>query len=70
MLSMLIDEGVLQREESGWTAGAEPAALAVPPTIQALLAARLEFLSPEERAVIEAASVVGLVFPEPPSRPS
>ncbi len=65
MLSMLIDEGVLQREESGWTAGAEAASLAVPPTIQALLAARLEFLSPEERAVIEAASVVGLVFPEP-----
>jgi class 3 adenylate cyclase/tetratricopeptide (TPR) repeat protein len=40
----------------------EGAALAVPPTIQALLAARLDRLEPEERAVIERASVVGREF--------
>ena len=37
----------------------------VPPSIQALLAARLDLLSREERAVVEPASVIGLVFPEP-----
>jgi class 3 adenylate cyclase/tetratricopeptide (TPR) repeat protein len=34
----------------------------VPPTIQALLAARLDALPPEERDVVERASVVGLQF--------
>ena len=36
--------------------------LAVPPTIQALLAARIDRLDPEERAVIERASVEGRSF--------
>jgi class 3 adenylate cyclase/tetratricopeptide (TPR) repeat protein len=36
----------------------------VPPTINALLAARLDNLTREERAVVEPASVIGLVFAE------
>jgi DNA-binding SARP family transcriptional activator len=36
--------------------------LAVPPTIQALLAARLDRLEPDDRAVLERASVVGKEF--------
>jgi class 3 adenylate cyclase/tetratricopeptide (TPR) repeat protein len=36
--------------------------LAVPPTIQALLAARLDQLAPDERAVVEPAAVVGKEF--------
>ena len=36
----------------------------VPPTIQALLASRLDPLAASERSVIEPASVVGYVFPE------
>jgi predicted ATPase/class 3 adenylate cyclase len=36
--------------------------LGVPPTIQALLAARLDRLAPEERTVIERAAVAGKVF--------
>jgi predicted ATPase len=39
-------------------------ALAVPPTIQALLAARLDRLGDAERSVIEAAAVAGKVFYE------
>ena len=35
----------------------------MPPTIQAVLAARLDRLSPEERAVLERAAVVGINFP-------
>ncbi|HEX5015183.1 MAG TPA: adenylate/guanylate cyclase domain-containing protein [Candidatus Limnocylindrales bacterium] len=38
--------------------------IAVPPTINALLAARLDNLTREERAVVEPASVIGLVFAE------
>ncbi len=36
--------------------------LAIPPTIHALLAARLDRLEPEERAVIERAAVIGKEF--------
>jgi len=64
MLSMMVDEGQLRLEGDRWVAAADLAEVAVPPTIQALLGARLDLLGPEERAVIEAASVAGLVFPE------
>ena len=50
---------------SPWTGrgrASEPPAIAVPPTIQALLAARLDRLEPAERAVVEAASVEGKEF--------
>ena len=42
--------------------GAPVGDLTIPPTIHALLAARLDRLAPEERAVIESASVVGKEF--------
>ena len=35
-----------------------------PPTIHALLAARLDQLPDEERSVVDPASVIGLVFPQ------
>jgi len=62
MLSMLIDDGLLVRENGRWAATGDLAAVPVPPTIQALLAARLDRLGDEERAVIERASVEGKVF--------
>ncbi|HET9521681.1 MAG TPA: AAA family ATPase [Candidatus Limnocylindrales bacterium] len=37
--------------------------IVVPPTIHALLAARLDNLTGEERAIVDPASVIGLVFP-------
>jgi DNA-binding SARP family transcriptional activator len=46
--------------------GRRDAQLEVPPTIQALLAARLDRLRDEERSAIEAASVEGQVFHEAP----
>ena len=64
MLSMLIDEGVLVRQDGRWTAVRDLASVSVPPTIQALLAARLDQLSPQERTALEAASVEGQVFHE------
>jgi tetratricopeptide (TPR) repeat protein len=66
VLSMLIDDGLLRREESGWVPTGDLADLAIPGTIQALLAARLDLLSAPERAVIEPASVIGLVFEQLP----
>jgi class 3 adenylate cyclase len=62
LLRMLVDEGLLRRENGGWAATGDLGELAVPPTIHALLSARLDRLAPEERAVIQRASVVGQVF--------
>jgi predicted ATPase/class 3 adenylate cyclase len=62
MLSMLIDNGVLHLTDGRWEAASDLAELQVPPTIQALLSARLDLLGRDERAVIEPASVIGVVF--------
>ena len=63
MLAMLVDDGLLAEAADGtWSATAELAAVRVPASISALLAARLEQLTPAERAVAERASVVGRVF--------
>ena len=62
LVRMLVQDGVLRREGERWTSGVEPAALEMPPTIQALLAARIERLRPEERTVLERAAVVGRHF--------
>ena len=62
MLGMLIDEGLLVDAEGGWVAASDLSTLAVPPTIQALLAARLDRLNGTQRSVIERASVVGKEF--------
>ena len=62
LISMLVDSGQLHRVGDDWVAAADLNELAVPPTIQALLAARLDLLAREERAVIEPASVAGVEF--------
>ena len=62
MLSMLIDDGLLRFDEGAWRAVEDLANIAVPPTIQLLLAARLDRLDAEERAVMERGAVEGKVF--------
>jgi class 3 adenylate cyclase/tetratricopeptide (TPR) repeat protein len=62
LLSMLVADGHLRRAGDRWVATADIAALELPPTIQALLDARLDRLAPAARAVIGPASVVGLEF--------
>ena len=62
MLSMLVDDGVIVRAEGRWAATRDLASVPVPPTIHALLGARLDRLTAAERAVIERASVEGKVF--------
>ena len=62
LLAMLIDDGLLRSEEQGWALADDLAELPVPPTIHALLAARLERLPEEERALLARISVEGTVF--------
>jgi class 3 adenylate cyclase/tetratricopeptide (TPR) repeat protein len=63
MLSMLIDDGMLARDEGGrWVAQSDLGAITIPPTISALLSARLDRLGATERTVIEHGSVIGQVF--------
>ena len=61
-IAMLVEDGTLQQIESRWTATKDIAAITIPPTIQGLLAARLEQLPTAGRAAVEAAAVTGKVF--------
>ena len=65
MLSMLTDQGALRVVNDRWVAGGDLSTIDIPPTIEALLAARLDGLTREERAVVQPAAVIGLTFPEP-----
>jgi class 3 adenylate cyclase/tetratricopeptide (TPR) repeat protein len=63
MLAMLFDEGLLHREDGGgWQARSDLSEVEAPPTIQALLAARIDHLSASERDILERASIVGKLF--------
>ena len=62
LVRMLVDDGVLRRQGEAWVAADAIADFAMPPSIHALLAARIERLAPEERTVLERAAVVGRHF--------
>jgi class 3 adenylate cyclase len=62
LVRMLVNDGTLRKDGERWTLTVDLAALEMPPTIQALLAARIERLRAEERLVLERASVVGRQF--------
>ena len=62
MLRMLVDDGLVVREGDRWTPAADLSEVQVPPTITALLSARLDRLSDEERSVLERAAVIGKEF--------
>jgi DNA-binding SARP family transcriptional activator len=61
LLAALVDQDILRRESGRWTT-TEIAAIPMPPTIQALVGARIDRLAREERTVVGLASVVGKVF--------
>ncbi|HEY4634253.1 MAG TPA: adenylate/guanylate cyclase domain-containing protein, partial [Candidatus Limnocylindrales bacterium] len=58
----LIDEGAIVRDGDRWRATERARSMALPDTIHALLAARIDSLTTAERAVLHEASVVGKVF--------
>jgi class 3 adenylate cyclase/tetratricopeptide (TPR) repeat protein len=61
LLAALVEEGRLRRGDGRWEA-ADLGDLGIPPSIQALLTARLDRLEDAERAVLERAAVAGQVF--------
>jgi class 3 adenylate cyclase/tetratricopeptide (TPR) repeat protein len=61
-ISMLIDDGRLVREGVSWRAVGPVEQIRVPQSIQGVLAARLDGLPESERAVLQAASVIGERF--------
>jgi class 3 adenylate cyclase/tetratricopeptide (TPR) repeat protein len=62
MLSMLIDDGAIRNDDGRWVATSGLRELEVPPTVSALLTARLDRLGIPERTVIQRAAVVGQIF--------
>ena len=62
MLRMLIDDGLLTQDGDRWVPSADLAGVSIPPTISALLSARLDRLSDPERQVIERAAIEGKEF--------
>jgi class 3 adenylate cyclase/Arc/MetJ family transcription regulator len=62
LVRTLIDRGVLERRNGGWTARDLPDDFVVPDTVQAVLAARIDLLAPPEKAALQAAAVIGRTF--------
>ena len=62
LIRTLVDQGVLQRRNGDWTVGDLPDDFAVPDTVQAVLAARIDLLEPPEKAALQAAAVIGRTF--------
>lgn len=62
LVRMLVHEGALVRDGGRWTVARALDVVEMPPTIQAVLAARIERLEPEEQAILECAAVVGRHF--------
>jgi predicted ATPase len=62
LLAMLVDDGLLERGDRGWTLADVSGELPVPPSIQALLGARIDRLPADERTLLSHVSVEGGVF--------
>ncbi len=62
MVSMLIDDGFLERRDDRWVVVGDMSAVTVPPSINALVTARLDRLGPDERGVVDRASIEGKFF--------
>ena len=60
----LVEQGVLKQEASvGWVMTHPTTALQLPPTVQGILAARIDRLAPDEKALLQQLSVIGREFP-------
>jgi class 3 adenylate cyclase/tetratricopeptide (TPR) repeat protein len=59
---MLLDRGLLVEEDAAYRVVGEVESLEVPETLHALVAARLDGLSPDERRLVQDAAVLGKTF--------
>ncbi|MGI9624973.1 MAG: ATP-binding protein, partial [Acidimicrobiales bacterium] len=62
-IRMLVEDETLAETADGWAMAIDVDAVEVPPTIQSLMASRVERMPVDERRVVELASVVGSEFP-------
>ncbi|MFT4264037.1 MAG: AAA family ATPase [Nocardioides sp.] len=62
IVAHLLEEGKIEQGEEGWELGGDPSGVRMPPTVSALLAARLDRLPGPERELLQRASVIGLSF--------
>ncbi len=58
----LIDRGELVRVDDRWRAAETVGEVEIPDTVQAVLAARIDLLDPDEKRALQRAAVVGRVF--------
>ena len=66
LVRSLAETGALERRNGAWHLGGVGEGTAIPDTVHAVLAARIDRLPPAEKAALQAASVVGRAFSEPP----
>ena len=62
LLGALIDQDLLASADGEWTLRPLPAGLELPDSVQALLSARIDLLGADEKAALQAASVIGRSF--------
>lgn len=62
LVRTLIDNGVLERRNGGWTVQGLAGDFAVPDNVKAVLAARIDLLAPADKAGLQAAAVIGRTF--------
>lgn len=61
-VSILIDDGHLKEREGKWVAASDLSTVPLPPTVRALLEARVDRLPLSERSVLEMVAIVGREF--------
>ena len=61
-LRMLMESGRIQKRGARWVADASIATVEVPPTLHGLIAARLDRVEPEVKALLQRASLAGRLF--------
>jgi predicted ATPase/class 3 adenylate cyclase len=62
IVRMLIDRGALHRADGGWQVIGSLDAIEIPRSIHGLIAARIDSLPPEEKSILQEASIVGRIF--------
>jgi class 3 adenylate cyclase len=62
LLGTLIDRQLLEPQNGSWRLADLPSDFAVPDTVQAVVAARVDLLQPAEKQALQAASVIGRIF--------
>ena len=63
VVQTLVEEGALRGEPGRYTLETTPADLQISPTVQGVLAARIDRLTPDEKALLQQLAVVGRQFP-------